>query len=78
MNTQDIWQFLSTQGVDFAIKLLTAIVAWIIGRWLLNLAVNLIGKAITAPFTLLARALGGAGDDLSQVAFAPGSARLDA
>ncbi len=39
---------------------------------------NLIGKAITAPFTLLARALGGAGDDLSQVAFAPGSARLDA
>ena len=40
---------------------------------------NLIGKAITAPFTLLARALGGGGaggQDLSQVAFAPGSARL--
>ena len=40
---------------------------------------NLIGKAITAPFTLLARALGGsAGEDMSNVAFAPGSAALNA
>ncbi len=38
--------------------------------------VNLIGKALTAPFTLLASAFGGGGDELSQVAFAPGSARL--
>ena len=38
MNTQDIWNFITTQGVDFGIKLLTAIVAWIIGRWLINLA----------------------------------------
>lgn len=38
--------------------------------------VNLIGKALTAPFTLLASALGGGGEALSQVAFAPGSARL--
>ena len=45
MNTQDIWNFITTQGVDFGIKLLTAIVAWIIGRWLINLAVGLIGKA---------------------------------
>ncbi len=44
MNTQDIWHFLTTQGADFGIKLLTAIVAWIVGRWLINLAVNLIGK----------------------------------
>ena len=27
MNTQDIWNFITTQGVDFGIKLLTAIVA---------------------------------------------------
>ncbi|MCD6674329.1 MAG: DUF748 domain-containing protein [Burkholderiaceae bacterium] len=42
--------------------------------------VNLIGKAITAPFTLLARALGGSdsGQDLSKVAFAAGSAQLSA
>jgi hypothetical protein len=39
---------------------------------------NLIAKALTAPFSLLARALGGdGGQDMSQVAFAPGSARLD-
>ena len=44
MNTQDIWIFVSTQGMDFGIKLLTAIAAWIIGRWLIGLAVNLLGK----------------------------------
>lgn len=38
---------------------------------------NLIMKAVTAPFSLLASALGG-GDELGSVAFAPGSAALDA
>lgn len=42
-----------------------------------KLIFNLIGKAITAPFSLLAGALGGGGDELSQVAFAPGSAVLN-
>ena len=37
---------------------------------------NLILKAVTAPFSLLASALGGGGDELSRVAFAPGSAAL--
>lgn len=39
---------------------------------------NLIGKAITAPFALLASAFGGGGEESGQIAFAPGSARLDA
>lgn len=37
---------------------------------------NLLMKAITAPFTLLASALGGGGDELSMVAFEPGTATL--
>ncbi len=45
MNTQDIWNFITTQGVDFGIKLLTAIVAWIIGRWLIGLALKLVARA---------------------------------
>jgi hypothetical protein len=37
---------------------------------------NIIGKAVTAPFTLLAKAFGGSGEEMSQVAFAPGSSTL--
>ncbi len=37
---------------------------------------NLITKAVTAPFTLLAKAFGG-GEDLEQLAFAPGRSSLD-
>ena len=49
-----------------------------LGPIIFKAIIGLIGRAITAPFTLLARALGGAGgQDMSQVAFAPGSARLD-
>ena len=49
-----------------------------LGAVIVKAFVNLIGKVITAPFSLLARALGGGAgdDDLSSVAFAPGSARL--
>lgn len=48
-----------------------------IGAILFKVVVNLIGKALTAPFALLASALGG-GEDLDHVTFAPGSAELSA
>ena len=46
-----------------------------IGPVIFKVIVNLIGKALTAPFSLLANALGG-GDEMSSVPFAPGSATL--
>jgi len=39
---------------------------------------NLLAKAVTAPFALLASAVGGGGAELSRVEFAPGVATLDA
>jgi uncharacterized protein involved in outer membrane biogenesis len=47
-----------------------------LGPIIFRLIFNLIGKALTAPFSLLASALGGGGDELSQVDFQPGRARL--
>ena len=46
-----------------------------LGPVIVKVILNVIVKAITAPFSLLAHALGG-GDELAQVAFAPGSAQL--
>ena len=43
MNMEVIWNFLSTQGAEFGLKILGAIAAWVVGRWLINLAVGLIG-----------------------------------
>jgi hypothetical protein len=37
---------------------------------------NLIAKAVTAPFSLLANAFGGGGEDLGYVEFAPGTSSL--
>lgn len=46
-----------------------------IGPVVLKLVLNLLGKAITSPFSLLS---GGGSDELSQVAFEPGTAQLSA
>lgn len=46
MNLEVVWTFISTQGADFAIKVLGAIAAWIVGRWLIGIAVSLVGKAL--------------------------------
>jgi hypothetical protein len=46
-----------------------------VGRLIWSAFANLIQKAVTSPFTLLARAFGGS-EDLSYIEFAPGSAAL--
>jgi small conductance mechanosensitive channel len=46
MNMDAVLTFLSTQGVDFALKFVGAVAAWIIGRWLISLAVSMVGKAL--------------------------------
>ena len=43
MNMEIVWNFLTTQGADFGLKILGAIAAWVVGRWLINLTVSLIG-----------------------------------
>ncbi|KAG8154730.1 DUF748 domain-containing protein [Burkholderia catarinensis] len=48
-----------------------------IGGLIWHAVLNLIAKAVTSPFTLLANAFGGGGEDLGYVEFAPGSYQLD-
>ena len=46
MNTESIWIFLTTQGADFGLKILGALAAWVVGRWLIGMATRLIGAAL--------------------------------
>ncbi len=49
-----------------------------VGPLIFRLILNLIGKAVTAPFSLIASALGGGdGQEMSQIGFAAGMAQLD-
>lgn len=49
-----------------------------IGGIIFRAVVNLLVKAVTSPFTLLASAFGGGGEELGYIAFAPGSSSLEA
>jgi uncharacterized protein involved in outer membrane biogenesis len=49
-----------------------------LGAIVVKLIFNLIGKAITAPFALIAHALDGGGEEMNHIVFAPGSSTLDA
>lgn len=42
MNTEAVWTFLSTQGADFGLKVLGAIAAWLVGRWLIGFALRFV------------------------------------
>jgi len=46
MNTEAIWIFLTTQGVDFGLKVIGALIAWGIGRWLIGLAQRMVAAAL--------------------------------
>ena len=45
MNVEVIWNFITTQGADFGLKILGALAAWIVGRWLIGVALKLMGAA---------------------------------
>ena len=47
-----------------------------IGGVIVRVIVNLLTKAITSPFSLIASAFGGSGEELGYIEFAPGSATL--
>lgn len=46
MNIEAIIDFLSTEGADLGLKILGAIAAWIVGRWLIGLAGRAFGAAL--------------------------------
>ena len=48
MNIEAIINFLSTQGADFGLKMLGALAAWIVGRWLIGLALRAFSAAMVA------------------------------
>jgi len=47
-----------------------------IGGLIVKVFINLIGKVVTSPFSLLAHAFGGGGEEMAYIEFDPGSAKL--
>jgi len=46
MNTEAIWIFLSTQGVDFGLKVMGAIAVWFVGRWVIRIVKRVAGAGL--------------------------------
>ncbi|WP_284616773.1 mechanosensitive ion channel family protein [Aquabacterium humicola] len=46
MNVEAIVHFLSTEGAEFGLKILGALVAWIIGRWIIGLVLRAFNIAV--------------------------------
>lgn len=46
MDMDVVWAFLSTQGLDFGMKVLGAIVAWFVGRWLIGMIKRVVYAAL--------------------------------
>jgi small conductance mechanosensitive channel len=47
MNLDTILTYISTNGVDLAVKIFAALAFWIIGRWIIGFVVGLISKGIS-------------------------------
>lgn len=46
MNVEAIVHFLSTEGAEFGLKILGALVAWIVGRWIIGLVLRAFNIAV--------------------------------
>lgn len=46
VDTDVVWTFISTQGLDFGLKLLGAVVAWFAGRWVIGILKRLTSGAL--------------------------------
>ena len=46
MNFETTWLLLSTQGSEIGLKILGALAAWIVGRWLISLSLRLMAAAL--------------------------------
>lgn len=46
VDSQQLWDFVATNGIALLISLATAIFAWIVGRWLIRIVIGLIGKML--------------------------------
>ena len=46
LDTAVMWTFLSTQGVDFGLKVVGAVLVWIVGGWIIRIVKRLFNKAM--------------------------------
>ncbi len=48
MNLDTVWTFLSNEGVQFASKMAGALATWVVGRWLIGVAIRILGAGLKA------------------------------